>query len=180
MKIKHNVSSHPSLYKVLGNFFCKISWNRKTIFFGQIYGRMFYMGTNDQIMQGGKLMVKRFQRSSQVSFPHIDLCLGYWYIIWKANTTNKGLSLKNTFCTLFLWGWGFHVKPVFFFKKFLVVICSLVSWLEGSFRFTYLWTRVMEKWIKALHSELEVPFLRPRLLVKIGSNKYQTQWLLSR
>ena len=26
------------------------------------------MGTNDQIMQGGKFMVKKFQRSSQVSF----------------------------------------------------------------------------------------------------------------
>ena len=26
-----------------------------------------YMGTNDQIMQGGKLMVKRFQMSSPVS-----------------------------------------------------------------------------------------------------------------
>ena len=33
-----------------------------------IFGEMFYMGTNDQIMQGEKLMVKRFQRSSQVSF----------------------------------------------------------------------------------------------------------------
>ena len=28
---------------------------------------IFYMGTNDQIMQVGKLMVKRFQRSSQVT-----------------------------------------------------------------------------------------------------------------
>ena len=35
------------------------------------------METNDQIMQGGKLMVKRFQRSSQVSFPLIDPDLGY-------------------------------------------------------------------------------------------------------
>ena len=35
------------------------------------------MGTNDQILQGEKLMVKRFQRSSQVSFPFIDPGLGY-------------------------------------------------------------------------------------------------------
>ena len=48
-----------------------------TNFLGQIYGGMFYMGTNDQIMQGGKLPVKRFQRSSQVSFPLIDPDLGY-------------------------------------------------------------------------------------------------------
>ena len=33
-------------------------------FFGQIFGGMFYMGTNDQIMEVGKLMVKRFQRLS--------------------------------------------------------------------------------------------------------------------
>ena len=38
---------------------------------------MFYMGTNDQSMQGEKLVVKRFQRSSQVSFPLTDLDLGY-------------------------------------------------------------------------------------------------------
>ena len=37
---------------------------------------MFYMGTNDQSMHGEKL-VKRFQRSSQVSFPLTDLDLGY-------------------------------------------------------------------------------------------------------
>ena len=38
---------------------------------------MFYMRNNDQFMQGGKLMVKRFQRSSQVSFSLIDPDLGY-------------------------------------------------------------------------------------------------------
>ena len=37
--------------------------------FGQFFWGMFYMGTNYQIMQGRKLMVKRFQRSIQVSFP---------------------------------------------------------------------------------------------------------------
>ena len=30
--------------------------------FEQMFGEMFYMGTNDQIMQGRELMVKRFQR----------------------------------------------------------------------------------------------------------------------
>ena len=34
------------------------------------------MENNDQIMQGRKLIVKRFQRSSQV-FPLIDPDLGY-------------------------------------------------------------------------------------------------------
>ena len=45
--------------------------------FGANLWRMFYMGTNDQIMQEGKLPVKRFQRSGQVSFPLIDPHLGY-------------------------------------------------------------------------------------------------------
>ena len=40
-------------------------------------GGMFYTGTDDQSMQGEKLVVKRFQRSSQVSFPLTDLDLGY-------------------------------------------------------------------------------------------------------
>ena len=35
------------------------------------------MGTNDQMMQGEKLMVKRFQRPSQVSFPLIDPEMSY-------------------------------------------------------------------------------------------------------
>ena len=35
------------------------------------------MGTNGQIMQGGVLMVKRFQRSSQVIFFLINPDLGY-------------------------------------------------------------------------------------------------------
>ena len=114
MKIKHSVSSPPAKY---GECFRKKALLGRIHFLGQIYGRMFYMGTNDQIMQGGKLMVKRFQRSSQVSFPLIDPDLGYWYIIWKVSTTNRGLNLKNNFWTLCLWGSGFHVKSVSFFKK---------------------------------------------------------------
>ena len=49
-------------------------------FLGNFFGGMFYMGTNDQIIQGGKLMVKRFQRSSQVSFSARQPDLGYWHI----------------------------------------------------------------------------------------------------
>ena len=58
----------PPRYRVWGNFFHKKALQGGTNFFGQIFGGMFFMGTNDQIMQGGKLMVKRFQRSSQISF----------------------------------------------------------------------------------------------------------------
>ena len=66
LKIKHSTSSPP--YKVWGNFFQKKALHEGTNFFGQIFWGMFYMGTNAQIIQGEKLMVKRFQRSSQVSF----------------------------------------------------------------------------------------------------------------
>ena len=63
---KHSASSPP--YKVWAKFFHKKVLHGGTNFFGQILGVMFYMYNNDQIMQWGKLMVKRFQRSSQVSF----------------------------------------------------------------------------------------------------------------
>ena len=75
MKIKHSVSS-PS-YKIWGNFFRKKALHGGTNVFAQIYGEMFHVGTNDQIMQRGELMVKRFQRPSQVSFPLIDPDLSY-------------------------------------------------------------------------------------------------------
>ena len=50
MKITHSLSSPPE--KVWGNF-CKKVLHGGTNFFGQIYGGFFYMGTNDQVMQGG-------------------------------------------------------------------------------------------------------------------------------
>ena len=65
----------------MGNFFRKKALPGEANVFGQIYvgGCFKFIGTNDQIMQGGKLMVKRFQRLSQVSFPFIDPDLGYRY-----------------------------------------------------------------------------------------------------
>ena len=74
LKIKHSVFSPPN--KVWENFFHKKALHGGTNFFGQILWGMSYMGTNDHIMQGGELMVKRFQRSSQVSFSFIDPDLG--------------------------------------------------------------------------------------------------------
>ena len=49
MKIKQCLLSP---YKVWGNFFRKKVLHGGTSVFGQIYGEMFYVGTNDQIMQG--------------------------------------------------------------------------------------------------------------------------------
>ena len=54
------------------------------------------------------------------SFTHVDPGLGYWHIIWNVNTRNRRLNLKNTLCTLCLWGvgWRFLAKPVFFITIF--------------------------------------------------------------
>ena len=65
LKIKYGVSSPPTKYG--GTFFMKKVCMGEQILGGNFW-EMFYMGTNNQIMQGGKLMVKRFQRSSQVNF----------------------------------------------------------------------------------------------------------------
>ena len=66
--IQHSVSS--SSNKIWANFFHKKALHGETIYSGIFFflGRGgVYMGTNDQIMQGGKLMFKRFQMSSPVS-----------------------------------------------------------------------------------------------------------------
>ena len=67
MKIKHSVCS-PLTKKAL---------HGGTSVFEQIYGEMFYVGTNDQIIQVETLMIKRFHRSNQVSFFLIDPDLSY-------------------------------------------------------------------------------------------------------
>ena len=145
MKIKHSVSS--PLTKYGGTFFVKKLCMGEQTFLGKFMGGYFTWG----------LMVRH---------PRVGC---------KVNTTNRVLNLKNTHHTLFLWGWGFHVKSVYFFKKNLVVTCSLMKW--GSFRFTYLWAKLMEKWVKALHSESERSCFKPRLQVLLVSYEYQAQWL---
>ena len=79
MKIKNSISSPPTKHEE--TFFVKNLCMTEQTFWGQMYRGMFYMGTNDQILQGGELMVKRFQRSSQLSFRLIEPDLGYWYYL---------------------------------------------------------------------------------------------------
>ena len=161
---------------------------------------LFYMETNDQIMQWGGwrrgsftnafsnnlntvslkvfpshdgrqtckpiliyswgLWLKGFKGRVKLSFPLVDPGLEYLYI-WKVNATNRGWNLKNTFSILCLRGWEFHVKLVLFFLIFLVMTCSLMFWLWGSFKFACLWARLWEKWVNALHSELEGSCSKP-------------------
>ena len=59
-----------------GAFLKKKLFMGEETFLGKLFWGMFYMENNDQIMQGRKLIAKRFQKSSQV-FPLIDPDLGY-------------------------------------------------------------------------------------------------------
>ena len=111
------------------------------------------MGTNDQIMEGGSSWLRGFNGRVKLVFPIIDPDLGYWYIIWKVNTTNRGLNFTNTLCTLCLWSWRFHWKSVVLFFLNILVTYSLMSWLLGTFRFAYLRARFMEKWVKAFQNQ---------------------------
>ena len=54
-----------------------------------------------------RLLVKSFQIKCHVQFPSFQV-----------NIRNRGLNLKNAFCTLCLWEWGFHAVPLFFFNIF--------------------------------------------------------------
>ena len=149
-------------------------WMGEQIFLGKCMDGYFTWGP--MIGEGGgELMFKRFQRSRQVSFPLIDPDLDYWYIIWKFNTTNKELNLKITVCRLCLWGWKYHVKPLFFLKKMF----SGNPFCDVLIRFTHLYARLREKWVKALHLESEGSSPKPRFPVTLRWNKYQTEWLTS-
>ena len=95
-KIKHSVSSPP--YKVWGNFFHKKAWHGVKHFFGQIFWRTFYKGTNDQVMYGGngeKLMVKRFQKSIQVIFFFHWLCPGLLIYYLKSWHHKQGIEFEK-------------------------------------------------------------------------------------
>ena len=105
MKIKHSVSSPP--LQSIGELFSQKSFAWGNKHFGANLLGCFTWGIMIRSCKGGRLMVKRFQKLSRVIFPIIDLDLGYSHIIWKVNTANRGLNLKNTFCTLCLWGWNF-------------------------------------------------------------------------
>ena len=62
-KIKHSVSSAPP--KVWRDFFLKKALKEGTNFFGQTCWGMFYMRTNDQIMQGGNAFSNHLNTKSE-------------------------------------------------------------------------------------------------------------------
>ena len=63
-----------SSYKVWRNFFRKKALHGGTNLFGQIYRWMFYMGTNDQIVQGESLwLLRRFKDQVKLVFLSLTL-----------------------------------------------------------------------------------------------------------
>ena len=82
MKIKHSVSSPPK--EIWEEFFLlKKLFLVEQTFLGKFMGGLFYMGSNDQIMQGGG-------NTSQIHFPVI------WTMqIWKFSPAMVGDSLEN-------------------------------------------------------------------------------------
>ena len=76
MKIKHSVSSLS--YNVWGNFFRKKALHGGTNVCGKFMGECFIWRQMVRSCKGGgELMVKRFQKLSQVTLPLIDHDLGY-------------------------------------------------------------------------------------------------------
>ena len=61
----------------MGNFFRKKALHGGTIFLGQFFCGIFYMETNDQIMQGGSKWLRDFKSSVKLVFSLIDSELGY-------------------------------------------------------------------------------------------------------
>ena len=63
--------------------------------------------------------INSYEISKVISYlfsPHVDLDMGYWYIIWKGNTAN--IEVEYIVYTLYLRGWGLRAMSVFFFNIF--------------------------------------------------------------
>ena len=80
VKIKHSLSS---LYQNMSGFFLQKALNRETNSFEKIYGGLFYMGTNDQIMQvGGKVLKTGFSTIRNAFYSKFENFLQSW---WETN-----------------------------------------------------------------------------------------------
>ena len=60
-----------------GTFFIEKLCMGEQTFLDKFFGGMFYMGTNDQIMQGGSQWLRGFKGRVKLVFPLIDPDLGY-------------------------------------------------------------------------------------------------------
>ena len=132
--------THKLLPESIGGLISKKSFSWDKPFWENLWVVVLDGGTNDCIIQRDKKFYKYlFQQSEHYksegfpqacrnriylwfskccvifSFTHVDPVLGYWHIIWKVNTRNRGLNLKNTFCILRLWLVEISYKACFLF-----------------------------------------------------------------
>ena len=102
LKVKHSVPLPPTKYG--GTFFIKKLCMGEQTFLGKGLGGCF---TWEPMIRSFKVEVNGCKARVKLFFPLIEPDLGYWCIIWKVNITDRWLNLKNTFYTLYLWGWVF-------------------------------------------------------------------------
>ena len=143
MNIKHSLLSP---LQSMGKHFCKearsFAWGNKP-FWANLWGNVLRGDKWSDRTSGGESMVKRFQRSSEVSFPLIDPELRYWYIIWKVNTISRGLNLKNTFCTPL--GLGISCKACLFLRE---IFSAVKKWSREKFIFHAIVLELYPLWWK--------------------------------
>ena len=137
-------------------FLIKKALHGWTNFFGKIFGWMFYMVFFYQIMQGGKLMVDRLQRLSQVSFS------SHWpwpgLLIYHSKSLHRkwGIEFEKHLLHFLPLGLGCSCKACLLFWKIILVTyfwCLLDLQIYGP---------LLEKWVRALHAESEESWLKPR------------------
>ena len=69
----------------------------------------------------------KVSKTRHVQFPFLlTLTWGPDILFKKLNIANRGLNLKNNFCTLCLWGWGFFHAMTASFSISLVKTCTLM------------------------------------------------------
>ena len=136
--------------------------------FGHIFWGDILHGDYDQIMQGRKLMVKSLKRSTQVSISSHWSCTGLSTYYLKSYQHKWGTEFeKHCLHTLPL-GFRISCKVCLLFKKNCSGDLFFDVLIIGFFRFMYLRARLMEKWVKVLHSESEGSWVKPRPLVTLG------------
>ena len=154
LKIKDSVSSPP--YKVWGSFFDKKSFAWVNKLFWENFWLDVLHGFFYQIMQGGKLMVDRLQRLSQVSFSSHWPWPGLLIYHSKSLHCKWGIEFEKHLLHFLPLGLGCSCKACLLFWKIIVVTyfwCLLDLQIYGP---------LLEKWVRALHAESEESWLKPR------------------
>ena len=126
MKITHSVSS-PQKFE--GTFSRKKLCMREQIFFSNFIAECLTCGLIIRSCKGESSWLGGCKGRVKLVFLSLILTWVIDMLFEKLTPRIEKQGTENIFCTLCLWGWEFQVKQVFFFKKYLVVTCFLISWL---------------------------------------------------